>query len=325
MGTDPPATALTRLRSITWETDQVRTFELRRVDGAPLPAWEPGAHIDLHLPNGLVRQYSLLPPAPGTAARADSYRIGVKREPDSSGGSRWLFSRGQVGLELEVSAPRNNFPLPAEHAGPVVLIAGGIGITPLLAMADELARRTADWRLHVAVRTRAELAFAAELAGHGDRARLHVDDEAGCLLDLAAVVADAPTGAHLCCCGPNPMLASFVDACAAAGVNEERVHVERFSAVAPPATGGGYTVVLSRRGTRVDIPAGATILGTLRKLGLSVMASCERGICGTCETAVLDGIPDHRDTLLSPEEKEDGASMMICCSGSLSPELVLDL
>jgi vanillate O-demethylase ferredoxin subunit len=212
-----------------------------------------------------------------------------------------------------------------------VLIGGGIGITPLVAMATELSRRSAghgDWALHYAVARRDQAALLEELAGFGERVRLHVDAETGGVLDIERIVVEAATagqGAHLYCCGPRPMLEAFNRATAAAGLHDDRAHVEYFDPVAEPATGGGYSVVLARSGRRLDIAPGATILGTLRAEGLSVMASCERGICGTCETDVLGGIPDHRDTLLTADEKAEGTSMMICCSGSLTPELILDL
>lgn len=317
-----------RIQRITWLAEDVRLFELRSIDGAALPAWTAGAHVDVELPNGMVRPYSLLPARPGDE-RADTYRIGVKRAADSTGGTRWLFSRGQVGVELGLAAPRNTFALHgAGDAAATVLIAGGIGVTPLVAMAAELdARGERSWVLHYAVARREQAAFAEEpaLLGDGGRVRLHVDAEAAGVLDIARIVADAPPGTAFYACGPNPMLEAVAAAVAAAGLPPGALRVERFDPVAEPATGGGYTVVLIRSGRRLDIPAGATILGTLRKEGLSAIASCERGICGTCETAVLGGIPDHRDTLLSPEEQADGTSMMICCSGSLTPELILDL
>jgi vanillate O-demethylase ferredoxin subunit len=323
-------TTSVRLQRISWAADDVRLYDLRSFDGSPLPAWTAGAHVDLHLPNALVRQYSLLP-----SARSDTYRIGVKRAADSTGGTRWLFSRGQVGAELQVSEPRNHFPL---RAGPAVLIGGGIGVTPLVAMAHELACRPAgggEWTLHYAVARRSQAAFLDDLAhltdGHPERVRLHVDAEAGGVLDLERIVAEstaATDGVHLYCCGPLAMLEAFQRATAAAGVGEDRAHVEYFEPPAGSAGGAatvGFTVVLARSGRRLDIAAGATILGTLREAGLSVMASCERGICGTCETDVLGGIPDHQDSLLTAEEKAEGTSMMICCSGSLTPELILDL
>lgn len=296
----------------------MRLFELRATDGAPLPSWEAGAHIELELGNGLARPYSLLP-----SGRADTYRVAIKRAADSTGGTRWLFTRGQVGALLTVSAPRNTFPL---QEGPAVLVGGGIGITPLVSMAAALeARGERSWQLHYAVARRDQAALLDELARHGDRVRLHVDAEAGSLLDVRRIVAESPPDARLYACGPNPMLAALEQAAVAAGRDRATIAVERFDPVADAATSGGYTVVLARSGTRLAVPAGTTILGALRKAGLSVQTSCERGTCGACEVAVLDGTPDHRDAVLSPEEQEDGTAMMICCSGSLTPELVLDL
>ncbi|MGD9751283.1 MAG: 2Fe-2S iron-sulfur cluster-binding protein, partial [Acidimicrobiia bacterium] len=295
-----------RIQRITWLAPDVRDFELRTLDGAALPGWSAGAHVHLELPNGLVRPYSLLP-----CERADTYRIAVKRAADSTGGTRWLFTRGQVGVELAVTGVRNGFPLDRGGLGPdpapVVLLGGGIGVTPLLAMAAELgAGPGIDWVLHYAVARPEQAAFVEELAHHGVRVRLHVDAEAGGPLPVATIVGTAPPGTQFYACGPNPMLDAVIAAAAAADHPPAAVHIERFDPVAAPATGGGFTVVLARTGRRLAIPAGSTILGTLRREGLSVLASCERGTCGTCETAVLDGVPDHRDGVLSPEEQEDG-------------------
>ena len=306
-----------RLHRLTWVAESVRIFELRTLDGAPVAPWEPGAHVDVQLPNGLLRQYSLLP-----SERPDVHRLGIKRDADSTGGSRWLFARAQVGAEFEVGEPRNTF---AFHGGPSLLIGGGIGVTPLLAMAEALhAAGEAAWALHYAVRRREEAAFLEALGRYGDHVRLHVDDEAGAVLDLAALLATAAPDTHLYCCGPTAMLETFTAAATAAGRAADHVHVEYFSPARAPATTGGFTVLLARTGRRVTVAPGSTILGTLRAEGLSVMASCERGICGTCETTVLGGTPEHRDSLLSAAEQASGKTMMICCSGSLTPELTLE-
>ncbi len=307
-----------RLHRLTWAGDDVRLFELRALDGEALPLWEAGAHIELELGNGLVRPYSLLP-----SHRADTYRAAIKRAADSTGGTRWLFGRGQVGTLLTVSAPLNTFPL---GEGPAVLVGGGIGVTPLVSMAAALdARGERSWHLHYAVARRDQAALLDELAPYGDRVRLHVDAEVGAVLDVQRIVAESPPDARLYACGPNPLLAALEQAAVAAGRDRSTIMVERFDPVTEAATGGGYTVVLARSGTRLAVPPGTTILGALRKAGLSTQTICERGACGVCEVAVLEGIPDHRDAVLSPEEQQDGTAMMICCSGSLTPELVLDL
>jgi vanillate O-demethylase ferredoxin subunit len=307
-----------RLCSIRYAARGIHLYEFRRLEeGAPLPAFTPGAHVDLHLANGLVRQYSLASPP----EERDRYVVGVKRDPASRGGSAFMHDTLRVGMEVEVGVPRNNFELHADGA-PAVLIAGGIGVTPIACMVDRLRRDGRAWSLHYSVRDRAEAAFLKELGG--ERTRLHVDAESGgALLDIAAIVAAAPADAHLYCCGPAPMLDAFE--AAAKGRPAACVHVERFAPVAPSATGGGYTVRLAASGRSVAVKPGQTILEALREIGIEVQASCEQGICGTCETRVLGGVPDHRDSLLSPEEKAGNRVMMVCCSGSLSDELVLDL
>lgn len=308
-----------RLDAVRRVAEGVHTFELRRPDGAPLPAWAPGAHVDLHLPNGLTRQYSLC----GDPDDRSCWTVGVKRDPASRGGSAWLFERLRVGEALDAGGPRNLFPLD-EEAPVSVLIAGGIGVTPIVAMAERLAALGRDWSMTYAVRRRAEAAFADRLSRHGTRVRLHVDEaHGGRPVDVAALVAAAPADAQLYCCGPAPMLDAFESAAAARP--RGRVHVERFAATAAPATAGGYVVELARSGRRVTVSPGQTIVDALRTIGVDVAVSCAQGICGTCETRVLAGVPDHRDSLLSDAERAANDVMMICCSGSLTGTLTLDL
>jgi ferredoxin-NADP reductase len=283
---------------------------------AALPAFTPGAHLDLHLADGLVRQYSLVnPPEEG-----DHYVVAVKRDPASRGGSVFVHDVLRVGMAVEVGGPRNNFELAVDDA-PSVFIAGGIGITPIACMVDCLQRTGRAWSLHYSVRERAEAAFMRKLPKEG--LHLHVDAERGALLDIATIVTAAPAGAHLYACGPAPMLDAFEAACAGRPISH--VHVERFAPVAPSATGGGYTVRLAASKRSIEVAHGQTILEALRLAGVEVQASCEQGICGTCETRVLAGRPDHRDSLLSDDEKKSNQVMMVCCSGSLDDVLVLDL
>jgi vanillate O-demethylase ferredoxin subunit len=205
-----------------------------------------------------------------------------------------------------------------------VLIAGGIGVTPIVAMAERLAALGRDWSMTYAVRRPDEAAFTERLTRHGARVRLHVDAaHGGRPLDVAALVAAAPADAQLYCCGPAPMLDAFESAAAARP--RERVHVERFTAAAAPATAGGFLVELARSGRRVSVSPGQTIVEALRTLGVDVAVSCAQGICGTCETRVLAGVPDHRDSLLSDAERAANDVMMICCSGSRTATLTLDL
>ncbi|MEZ5654026.1 MAG: PDR/VanB family oxidoreductase [Burkholderiaceae bacterium] len=309
-----------RLRTIRYAAEGVNLFEFVAVDGSELPAFSPGAHVDLHLPGAGVRQYSI---ASSPRARM-SYWLGVKRDVGGRGGSTWLFDRARVGDPFEISAPRNHFPLHEDEA-PALLIAGGIGITPIHCMVQALAEQGRDWRLVYAVRNRAQAAYATELsARYGALVYLYVDEENdGRPIDLGSWIATAPVSAHLYCCGPAPMLDAFEAACA--GRDPARVHLERFAPVAQAASEGGFTVELARTGRVLAIPAGKTIAEVLIENGVDVSVSCAQGICGTCETRVLSGVPDHRDSLLSAQEKAANDVMMICCSGCRSGSLVLDL
>jgi tetrachlorobenzoquinone reductase len=295
-------------------------YTLRRPDGGHLPAYKPGAHIDIHLPNGLIRQFSLLNPD----ANPESYVVGIKLDAASRGGSRYIFDDLRVGHTLKISAPRNNFPL-VEHAEHVVLFAGGIGITPIWCMAQQLAAQQLSWELYYSCRSRADMAFLAALEKFDpERVHLHLDDEAdGKFLDLAAAIAKAPANAHFYCCGPNPMLAAFE--AAAAGRPKHNVHVEYFTPKAAAATAGGFWVELARSGEEFYIPEGKKILEVLYEAGIDVDYSCELGICGECVTRVISGIPEHRDSVLSEEEQAANDKVMICCAGCKSERLVLDM
>lgn len=307
-----------RLHSIHYAARDTNLYEFRPIAGGRLPAGSPGAHIDLHLPNGLTRQYSLTIPDESPQA----YVLGIKRDADSRGGSKFIFDQVKVGHELKISRPRNNFPL-NENAAHTVLLAGGIGITPIWAMVQRLVALGRSWELHYSCRSRAEAAFLDALTGRSE-ARLHFDDEhAGAFLDLGAIVTAASSDAHLYCCGPAPMLEAFERA--AAGISPERRHVEYFTPRETAKPEGGFIVQLARSGREVVIPPGKSILEALRSAGLTIPSSCEEGICGACETKVLSGIPDHRDSVLTQADRAANKSMMICTSGSKSEKLVLDL
>src|ERR1700722_9433302 len=310
--------AAMRLTAITYAAEQVHLYEFRPVSGASVPPFTAGAHVDLHLPNGLVRQYSIA----NAQGERHRYVLGVKRDAAGRGGSRFLHDDLRVGTVVKVGGPRNNFPL-VEAAAHSVLIAGGIGVTPIVSMVARLRSLARPWELHYAVRRRGEAAFLDELLAGDGHVRLHVDEEQGNMIDVAAIVRAAPEEAHLYCCGPTPMLEAF--AAAAASRPAERVHLEYFSSAVAPAVESGFIVELARSKVRVEVPPGQTILEALRARGLEVQSSCEQGICGSCETRVLAGEPDHRDMLLSDEEKAPNQVVMICCSGSRSAILVLDL
>lgn len=310
---------ITALRDVA---DDVRLFELVAADGAALPSFQAGAHIDIDLPDGMMRQYSLLN-APSDRAR---YVIAVAREPASRGGSVHMHDRLSVGDVLRISAPRCHFTL-IEDAPYSVLVAGGIGVTPIWCMAQRLTEIGGRWEMHYAARTRGHAALLEEieLSAAADAGALltYFNLEGDPLMDLAAIVAAAPPATHFYCCGPLALLDAYRLACA--GLPADRVHFEQFTAAAPAALDGGYEVELAKSGKVVNVSAGQSILDALKTAGLSASYSCREGVCGSCETAVLAGTPDHRDAILTDAERAEGKTMMICCSGSLSARLVLDL
>ena len=307
-----------RLTAIRYAARDTNLYELTALAGGRLPGYQPGAHIDLHLPNGLIRQYSLIEAEPVPT----SYSIGVKRDPASRGGSRCVHDDLRVGRTIKISAPRNNFPL-VEDADEVILLAGGIGITPIWCMVQRLQRLGRPWKLHYACRSRADMAFLQALETMAG-AQFHFDDEsAGRFLDVAAIVAGAPKTAHLYCCGPTPMLDAFE--AATASWPREQVHIEYFTPKQEAAKTGGFVVELGRSGREFVIPEGRTILQVLLDAGVDVDYSCELGICGACEQRVVAGTPEHRDAILTEEEHASNTKVMICCAGCKSERLVLDL
>jgi ferredoxin-NADP reductase len=305
-----------RVKSATWEAPDIVSYDLRPLEAGELPAFTAGAHIDLTLPNGLIRSYSLINPQ----SERHRYVIAVQKDRASRGGSKWVHENFRPGDVLTVNGPRNNFAL-CESAERSIFIAGGIGITPMLSMIERLSALGREWELIYCARKRSDAAFVDSLKG---KVRFNFDEEpGGKMLDVAATVRAAPANAHLYCCGPLPMLEAFE--AATAKLPRERVHVEYFTAKEPPAVEGGFKVVLARSGREFVVPPGKTILDTLLDAGLDIPYSCMEGVCGTCETKVLEGSPDHRDLILTEEEHAAGKVMMICCSGSKSEKLVLDL
>ena len=311
-----------RVHAVRYEADGVFSFELRSLDASPLPGFTAGAHIDLGLPDGLNRSYSLINPQ----GERDKYVIAVNKDPESRGGSKYLCEKVQPGAVLEISAPSNNFEL-VETAPLSVLIAGGIGITPLRCMVHRLESLQRAWRLYFAARTQNRAAFLQDFrrleeASPG-RVKITFDHEPGNeVLNLAAIVKGQPAGAHFYCCGPTGMLKAFEDA--TRPLPPETVHVEYFSSDVPKAK-GGFEVVLARANKTIQVKPDQTILAALAEHGVNVASSCREGVCGTCETVVLEGIPDHRDKVLSPRERASNKRMMICCSGSIGNRLVLDI
>ena len=307
-----------RITAIRYAARDTNIYELTNIAGTPLPSYAPGAHIDLHLPNGIVRQYSLLEPEP----HPETYMIAVKRDPASRGGSRCVHEELRVGQTLTISAPRNNFPL-VESTSHVILLAGGIGITPIWCMVQRLHQLGRSWQLHYACRSRSDMAFVERLGELGS-ARFHFDDEhGGKVLDVAGIVAAAPPDVHLYCCGPTPMLQAFEQA--TANWPRSQIHVEYFTPKPETSKKGGFIVELARSGLEFVIPEGESILQVLLDAGIDVDYSCELGICGACEQRVLAGIPEHHDAILSEEEQAANTKVMICCAGCKSERLVLDL
>ena len=312
-----------RVKRISYEAENINSYELVAPRGGELVRFTAGSHIDLHLPNGMIRSYSLV----NDQNERHRYVIAVNKDRNSRGGSQFVHDNIRAGDLVTVSRPRNNFVL-CEDAAHSVLIAGGIGITPLLSMVRRLEQLGRPWELFYATRSRIAAAFLDELAALRPNVHLNlqvdVDDErGGRIFDLAGIVAKAPADAHLYCCGPVPMLEAFERATASRAGNH--VHVEYFQAKETPAIEGGFEVRLARSKRTISVEAGKTILDALLDAGVAANYSCAEGVCGTCETRVLEGTPDHRDQFLSKEEQAANDTIMICCSGSRSRTLVLDL
>lgn len=301
------------------EAKDVVLIELRAIDGQALPPFSAGAHLEILVAGDLPRHYSLL----NAPHERDRYLIGVGLAPDSRGGSRFLHQQLRLGDTLASSLPRNHFALD-EHLQRYCLVAGGIGITPILAMLRWCQAHDKDWRLVYSARNRQRAAFYETLR-ELDPARVHVhfNDEAGGHLDTAELLDSLRDDEHLYACGPAPMLDALQ---AAAGPRAERLHIERFSA-APSCTEGdsGFTVHLNRSGRSLWVAPEQTLLEALEANGIELPFSCRAGICGSCETPVCAGIPDHRDLILSDTAKAEGRSLMICVSRALGDNLVLDL
>jgi ferredoxin-NADP reductase len=297
------------------EADEVVSLRLTRPDGGPLPAWQPGCHLDLVLPSGRRRQYSLC----GDPADRTAYRIAVRRLPDGGGGSLEVHDLSP-GATVIVRGPRNAFPFVAD--GPLLLVAGGIGITPILPMAREAARRGLDWRLIYTGRTRTSMAFRDELGSLGDRAFVRPDDEYG-IPSGDDLLAGATAGGSVYCCGPAPMLGLVRAGFRATGARS--LHFERFSP--PPVVDGRPLDVELRRGGQVlRVPADRSVLSVVRDARPDVAYSCQQGFCGTCKARVLPGSDpvDHRDRRLTDAQRAAG-DMLICVSRVHGDRLVLDL
>lgn len=289
--------------------------------GRELPQWTPGAHIDLLLDEKLVRQYSLC----GRAQDRSTWRIGVLRDPNSRGGSERVHDKLDLGSTVRVRGPRNHFPL--VDAPRYQFIAGGIGITPILAMIEAVEARSAAWQLLYGGRQRRSMAFLDELSDHDGKVTIWPQDEKG-LLDLDAVLGEPREDTLVYCCGPEPLLNAVEERCAS--WPDGSLHIERFAPKAPteepsPDALETFEVICQQSGVTVTVPADRSIFEVVEEAGVDVLGSCMEGVCGTCETVVIEGNPDHRDSLLTGAEREAGEVMMICVSRSCSERLVLDL
>lgn len=314
---DQPLTL--RITLIAWETDTVRRFELRPPGGGNLPAFEAGAHLTLQLTPGLARSYSLM----NSPRERHRYEIAVALEPNGRGGSRYCHETLRVGDVVTAAPPRNAFSL-AQSDAPALLLGGGIGVTPLISMARALAEASLPFRLIHAVRTRDAAPFREILAAFGDDATLHVDDDHGGVLPLAELVATAPEGAHIYACGPRPMLEAL--ACLTRRRPAGAVHTENFAGgESVSESDAGFSIELARSGRILAVGPDQSILAAIEAAGVAAVSSCRQGVCGMCETTILAGEADHRDSLLTPDERAANRTLMICCSRSRSARLVLDL
>ncbi len=304
------------------EAKGVVLLELRDPQNKPLPPFEPGAHVEMHLPNGLIRHYSLL----NDYRETDRYLVGVSRVADGSGGSQYVHSRIAEGLQLRISAPRNNFPLDP-NAARYLFVAGGIGITPIMSMIRWCRANGREWRLVYAARNRQRTALYEDLKSFGDdRIHWHFDDERGAHLNVADALAGLRDGEQVYCCGPQPLMEAVEAAVSA--YPPGTAHFEWFSArkgAAAPVESGAFEIQLKRSGISLRVPPTKSILEVLEENGFSVPFSCREGACRTCETGVCGGEPEHRDYVLSQEERGEGKTMMVCVSRSLGPTLCLDL
>jgi len=312
-----------RVARKTVEATDIASFELVSLDGGALPAFAAGSHVDVQLPNGLTRPYSLCND-PGESHR---YLVAVLRDPASRGGSQAMheLAEGQV---LQISAPRNHFAL-VHEARRSLLLAGGIGVTPILCMAERLAITGAEFEMHFCTRSRERTAFFERIqaSSFADRVQFHFDDgEAGQKLDLPARLGAPREGEHLYVCGPKGFMDAALGAARAAGWPEAQLHWE-FCAAAPAPAGGDseFEVRLASSGRVLVVPKDRSVVQALATAGVVVSTSCEQGVCGTCLTRVLEGRPDHRDLYLTPEEQAAGDQFLPCCSRSKTPQLVLDL
>ena len=319
---------LALVKTIRFETDDIIRIELNSTDQADLPAFAAGDHIDIQLPHGLTKSYSLM----NDPAEKGRYVLGVLKDPASQGGSRWIHDNLRVGMRLEINPPSNNFAL-QENFKHTLLIAGGIGVTPLISMAHRLKALNASFEMIYATKSQGSTAFQDEVAQFGVPVHWHFDDIHAAPPNLHHLIEQRIKSAslnsdtcQLYACGPEPMLNAFLNACASLGLHH--AHIERFKALEVQKSTEAkatYTVCLKRSKKTIEVGPQTTLLQALRLHDIEVATSCEEGVCGACETRVISGLPDHLDSVLSDQEKNKNTVMMICVSGCKSELLELDL
>jgi len=313
-------TAVVRKREVQGEG--VVVLELADKEGQPLPEFDAGSHVELHLDNGLIRQYSLC----GNPENRECYRLGILNDPNSRGGSKSIYESLQEGDELKISAPRNLFPL-AETGTHAVLIGGGIGITPMISMAWSLYAQGKTFDLWYCGRSKDKSAFVEELENTPFTNNIHTyftTEHEGTRLNFCDVLPEKNSGTHVYVCGPNAFMDSVIEAAEQCGYQSSNIHKEFFN-VEVETSGSSFEVVAEQSGITIQVQEHQSIAAALKEAGIKVQVSCEQGTCGTCLCDVLEGTPDHRDVYLTDEEKEDNDQITLCCSRAKSARLVLDI
>ena len=315
-----------KVESALAPTENIRALTLVSEDGRKLPGYSAGSHIKVRLPDGGERHYSLINADPGvdTSSGVHAYRLGVLKEPAGKGGS--LFMHGLTsGDTIEAVPPKNDFPV-REHEAPALLIAGGIGVTPIIAMSAELKRKGRPFEFHYTGRSKPAMAFIDEIEeACGDALKVYCDDEAERCLDLSGLIENAPLEAHIYVCGPRGMIEAVRERAHDRGFPKDRVHFELFDQPEEKAGDQPFEVEVKSTGEVFTVPPGKSIIEVLEEGGVDLVYDCQRGDCGICQTTVLKGVPDHRDVILTEDERAAGDVMQICVSRARSPRLVLDL
>lgn len=305
------------------EAKDICSFELVSAQGGLLPAFTAGSHVDVHVGQNIVRQYSLC----NSPSEQHRYLLGVLRDPASRGGSEAMHALVE-GQTLQISAPKNHFPLDM-HAKRHLLLAGGIGVTPILCMAEQLSLAGAEFEVHYCARSRERAAFLERLQATPLDAstRLHFDDgPSEQHLNLQAILSDPDGGTHLYVCGPKGFMDATLSTARAQGWSEAQLHFEYFAGeVVKRDTDAEFEVVLASTGQAIRVAREQTVVQALAMIGIEVPTSCEQGVCGTCLTRVLDGVPDHRDMYLTPQEQKRNDQFLPCCSRARSERLVIDI